>query len=772
MMKKRIGNINGLLFVLALSGLCALIFCACLSPLTGEGIPKGKNTGAVNNGDETGAAATGEAYLEIRLPGGTGNARAVVTPAELGGMRYEITLSGPNGEKIDRTLSGGETTLTERVAPGTWTITIRAYVDTLDPGVSSVVSSGQLRGIVTTTVTAQSGLTAPVPITLGTVTGVKTWAELSAAIIYADDNDAIILEEDVEFDRNAIPIPSNTTVTLLAEGDRVISAGAGSHASGFFELLSANANATLILGDSLMPGTLTLRGNAALLNGALIKIETSTTLIMNDKVTLTGNTHPVLSGGAVVVDGGEFIMNGGTITGNASSYSGGGVSVNSGTFEMHGGTITGNATLLYGGGVFIDTGIFEMKGGNIAGNSAIIGHGVCVDSGNFSWTGGSISIADIKRHDGIDTWDLKGWASGSEFSPGGPMPTAWNGDGVPVWTGDGSTAALAIAVTSQAELAAIGNSAATLGLCYYLAADITISGTWTPLGNATTSFTGSLNGNGHTITFNNAAVTLVSTSLSGDGAGLFGRISGSGAAVSNLKLTGDLTCTLPTSLLRDVEISVIGGYVRDGAKISSCGSEVNLTVVHSGAYPSRTVIVGGIVGSLENSEISNCYNRGDVTNTNVGTGTSVYAGGIAGQAYNSGTTTIEYCYTTGSVDAGSNGTAGGVVGYSDGAVDLSYLVALNSGLIANSATVGRVIGVDSTSTANITDCYGLTGMPVNGGIHVWSSSITGQDGLNVTSTQAALDTWWTGTALWPIGSPTDPWWWDNFTLGDEHPELW
>jgi hypothetical protein len=94
-----------------------------------------------------------------------------------------------------------------------------------------------------------------------------------------------------------------------------------------------------------------------------------------------------------VVQGGTFIMNGGTISGNAA-VDGGGVSVKSGgTFTMNNGTISGNATNS-GGGVWVKGGTFIMNGGIISGNSASgYGGGVYVDSSSTfikSGTGGVI----------------------------------------------------------------------------------------------------------------------------------------------------------------------------------------------------------------------------------------------------------------------------------------------------------------------------------------------------------------------------------------------
>jgi len=94
------------------------------------------------------------------------------------------------------------------------------------------------------------------------------------------------------------------------------------------------------------------------------------------------------SAGAVHVEGGVFIMNSGTISGN-KVHSGGGVRVggsqlNPGTFIMNGGDISDNYARR-GGGVAIAAGIFIMNDGNIFGNSAN-------DEGEDGGEGGGVTL--------------------------------------------------------------------------------------------------------------------------------------------------------------------------------------------------------------------------------------------------------------------------------------------------------------------------------------------------------------------------------------------
>jgi len=133
-------------------------------------------------------------------------------------------------------------------------------------------------------------------------------------------------------------------------------------------------------------------------NGNMFTVNAGVTLTLNENITLVGRDTNNASLVLVNSDG-FFIMDDGEITGNTSSSfrSGGGVFVNGGTFVMHGGTIIGNILLNLtnqsgGGGVSVfDNGTFTMNGGTISGNRAHDSGGVYVSNGIFTMNGGEIS---------------------------------------------------------------------------------------------------------------------------------------------------------------------------------------------------------------------------------------------------------------------------------------------------------------------------------------------------------------------------------------------
>lgn len=278
---------------------------------------------------------------------------------------------------------------------------------------------------------------------------------------------------------------------------------------------------------------------------------------------------------------------------------------------------------------------------------------------------------------------------------------------------------------------------------------------WEPIGTYVGSFTGSLDGNGHTI----GGLLINRPTL--DNTGLFGY--GQGADFADLTLqvnifgnsqVGGLVGRLESGTISGVDVSgtvqgrytEVGGlvgYIRETA-IDQASAAVEVTA--------GTDHVGGLVGNVQNgSSIVYCHATGSVSSTsnhyavgglagtfwgstledshaigNVSGSNSV--GGLAGY-YGSGS--INRCYATGSVTATPDGTVnfgglvgiaqsgatitdsfatgdvqgvdrvGGLVGYSttDGAITNTYA----TGLVSGETDLGGLIG--SNISAPITDSY-------------------------------------------------------------------
>jgi hypothetical protein len=194
----------------------------------------------------------------------------------------------------------------------------------------------------------------------------------------------------------AFTIPADESIelnTLSYSGNNVritLSGGSGPKTVSLLttgSLFAIGSNVTLTLG-----GKVTLQGRTD--NSApLVQVNSGGNLVMEKDSKITGNTNNGSGdggGGGVYVDGGNFTMNDGEISGNTSGY-GGGVYVNDGMFTMNGGTISGNTANTRGGGVYVNGGgNFTMNGGEISGNTSGDGGGVYLIGGTFTMNDGNI----------------------------------------------------------------------------------------------------------------------------------------------------------------------------------------------------------------------------------------------------------------------------------------------------------------------------------------------------------------------------------------------
>ena len=234
-----------------------------------------------------------------------------------------------------------------------------------------------------------------------------------------------------------------------------------------------------------------------------------------------------------------------------------------------------------------------------------------------------------------------------------------------------------------------------LGASYTLGANIdasetsgsNLSGMWTtsgfsPMGNNTVQFSGSLDGQNHTIT------DLNISRAGSDYAGLFGWTS-STSAISNLGL--------------------VGGSVSGHDGVGTLAGENDGSI--SNAYATGTVsggnnYAGGLVGKNDGS-ISNAYATGDA-------GAPSFGGGLVG--YNTGT--ISNAYATGNV--GGNGFQGGLVGQNDGSIS-------NAHATGNAiATVNYAGGLVGQNNGSIDRAY-ATGNASGGGFGYYDGGLVGDN---------------------------------------------
>jgi hypothetical protein len=233
--------------------------------------------------------------------------------------------------------------------------------------------------------------------------------------------------------------------TILAVGDGVTltlrNITLRGHAANNTALVRVDTGGKLYLEDGAVVRDNVSSGTHSLRNGGGgVQIRGSSFVNSPEAVldggTITGNTA-YNSGGAVYIYLGTFTMKRGTISGNKVSDSnalGGGVGGDlGGEFYLEGGTISGNTAKL-GGGVYAFDGCFiTMNGGTISGNTATAGGGVYSDasaingslftmndgtiSDNYSTgTGGGVSARKFVMTGGIIR---DNYADNTGYLPGG-----------------------------------------------------------------------------------------------------------------------------------------------------------------------------------------------------------------------------------------------------------------------------------------------------------------------------------------------------------------
>lgn len=169
---------------------------------------------------------------------------------------------------------------------------------------------------------------------------------------------------------------------------------------------------------------------------------------------------------------------------------------------------------------------------------------------------------------------------------------------------------------------------------YQLTADITVTA---PYGNditGFTGFTGTFDGNGHTVMLNITAST--------PNVGLFSKLAG-GAVVKNVKVDGTVSGT--------EGVAGIAAQA-NGATISGC---INCAIISAtGRY------VGGIVGKLQGGTVENCYNTGAISSSR--NRPAVNLGGIVG--YIDESATVKNCYNVNKITVTNKATnMAGIAGW-------------------------------------------------------------------------------------------------------------
>ncbi|MGM9681054.1 MAG: discoidin domain-containing protein [Eubacteriales bacterium] len=241
-----------------------------------------------------------------------------------------------------------------------------------------------------------------------------------------------------------------------------------------------------------------------------------------------------------------------------------------------------------------------------------------------------------------------------------------------------SSSSAVVEISSASDLAKL---ATNLSANACLTKDITITdANWTPIGTISNPFTGTLDGAGHTITYN---INTDASSKTGVTVSLFGSVSGT---VQNLTVKGSLKASVGTGY-----VGTVAATLQNGGTLYNCHSSVDLT-----ATAKQNMACGGLVGAvLHNSSSADidgtirlCDHSGKmdltVTDSTVSDGTDLTdgtngaCGGILGLVGVTATAEVKKCINTGEIKVnGGKYNVGGIVGQTS---------------------------VNSTTVANITEC--------------------------------------------------------------------
>ncbi len=228
--------------------------------------------------------------------------------------------------------------------------------------------------------------------------------------------------------------------TFTLSGDGTIQNNTARRGDG--STLQGYGGGVYVTGGTANIGGGSIDGNKAQVRGGGLYVTSAGTSI--GKVNISGGsiqgnvagfgteTAPVPAdvgrGGGVYLEGGQFTMTGGEISGNSANYRGGGIFLTKKP-TLTAGTISGNTAKDSGGGICVNGDAVELTSPamKIFGNSAKNGGGVAVLGGSFTLNGGAVGI------------------------PGQVLNTATKGGGVYVSGGDAAVYSGHIWYNSAAE---------------------------------------------------------------------------------------------------------------------------------------------------------------------------------------------------------------------------------------------------------------------------------------------------------------------------------
>lgn len=223
--------------------------------------------------------------------------------------------------------------------------------------------------------------------------------------------------------------------------------------------------------------------------------------------------------------------------------------------------------------------------------------------------------------------------------------------------------------------------------------DVELTGTWAPVGDSSTPFKGTFDGDGHKITG-----LKIST---GSYIGLFGYV-GEGATIKNVNLVG-------ASVSGESRVGALIGRIVGDATVSNCSVDSASKVVGSGSNTGGLIgeAFGTITGTIT-VNLDHLTNHAAVENT---ADAHSRAAGIIAQVTRGAIVTISSCKNHGPIKT-NNGYAGGIVAAKQGSSKVSFENCSNAGALTGSYTgslIAWLVGGNWLSMTNSGDARAAIG---------------------------------------------------------------
>ena len=213
--------------------------------------------------------------------------------------------------------------------------------------------------------------------------------------------------------------------------------------------------------------------------------------------------------------------------------------------------------------------------------------------------------------------------------------------------------------------------------------DVELTDTWTPVGDSSTPFKGTFDGDGHKITG-----LKINT---GSYIGLFGYV-GEGATIKNVNLVG-------ANVFGVKRVGALIGQIKGNATVSNC--TVDSTSHVTGSDSNTGGLIGEAAGTITVT-LKYLTNNASVTNTENGTSR---AAGIIAQVTSGANVTITNCVNNGAITT-NNGYAGGIVAAKQGGSKVSFENCSNAGTLTGNYTgslIAWLVGGNWLSMTNSGD---------------------------------------------------------------------